>query len=106
MISLNSLSANVENAKYMDSIEGKTKSLKASFEALSTSTISSGFVKTVVGGGAGVLDALTSVTETLGTIPTMAMAATTALSLMGKNGGKQLICLFVRNCEVAQRCRL
>ena len=91
---------------YEESVEAKTKKLTASFEAFSSANISGGFLSGLMGAGSGILNFLTSITETLGTIPTMAIAATTALSLMGKNGGKQLICLFVRNCEVAQRCRL
>lgn len=41
-------SALAENEKYLDSISGRIEKMKASFEALSTSVIDSGFVKSII----------------------------------------------------------
>ena len=77
-------SALAENEKYLDSIGGKLAQFRASFEALSSSTISSNLIKGVIGFGTVAIDTLTSIIDNLGTIPTLLTAIGGILGKMGK----------------------
>jgi len=77
-----------ENSKYLDSIAGKTAQLTANFEALSTAFLDSEFVKGVVDVGSGILSTITSITEKLGSIPTLVTAIVTAVALFKKDAGR------------------
>lgn len=61
-------SAMEENAKYLDSIAGRMDQLKASFESLSNTVISSDLVKTVVSAGTTILDILNGILDVTGSI--------------------------------------
>ena len=70
--SLNSTgSAQRENEKYLDSIEGRVANLKTSFQELSSVTLDSGFVKGLISGFTQVLDIITTVIDKIGVIPTI-----------------------------------
>lgn len=64
-------SAAAENAKYMESIQGRLDTLKASWQALSNTAIDSDFVKTLVSGLTDVVDLLDNVINTLGSFGTI-----------------------------------
>ena len=70
--SLNSTgSAQRENEKYLDSIEGRVANLKTSFQELSSVTLDSGFVKGLISGFTQVLEIVTTVIDKIGVIPTI-----------------------------------
>ena len=56
-------SAMAENEKYLDSITGKLNQLTASWEQLSTGLLSNEFLKTVIDGLRGILDAFNNLNE-------------------------------------------
>lgn len=62
-------SADKENEKFINSIEGRLAQFQAQFESTSVSVLDSGLVKGVVNTGSGLLGAVQWLTETLGTIP-------------------------------------
>lgn len=59
-------SALAENEKYLDSIQGKIDQLKASWQAMSTTVISSDFIKGAVDAGRIFVDVLTWIIDKLG----------------------------------------
>lgn len=61
-------SADEENQKYLDSIEGRMNSLESSFQRFSQSAMSSGLIKGIVSGGTVALDLLTAITDKVGTL--------------------------------------
>ena len=69
---------------YQESVESKSKKLTASLEGLSTTFLNSSFVKGGLDISSGLVGGLTKIIDTLGTIPTLAGAASIALSAMGK----------------------
>ena len=70
--SLNSTgSAQRENEKYLDSIEGRVANLKTAFQELSSVTLDSGVVKGLISGFTQVLDIITTVIDKIGVIPTI-----------------------------------
>ena len=72
-------SAAEENARYLDSVAGKTAQLQASFEQLSNTLINSGVIKFFLDLGIGATDAANAFAEFAGTLPTL----TTALVTLG-----------------------
>ena len=75
---------------YDKSVEAANKRLTASFEELSSTLINSDLIKFFVDLGSKGLNALTGINKGLGTIPTLAGAAVAALSLLGKNAGRNM----------------
>ena len=69
------------NAIYLDSIQGRTAQLKASFEELSTAAINSGEVKGLVSALTGVVNAITAVVQRVGMLPPL-LAAIIAYKLV------------------------
>ncbi len=67
-------SAFKENQKYVNSLEGKINQLKLSFEKMYSSMLSSNLLK-------GVVDGITKLVTTFGNLPSVVVAATTALLL-------------------------
>ena len=59
-------SAMAENEKYLDSIEGRLQKLKATFQELSNTTISSGFLKGLVSTGTGLLTVIDKLISAFG----------------------------------------
>lgn len=64
-------SAQRENEKYLDSIEGRVANLKTAFQELSSVTLDSGVVKGLISGFTQVLDIITTVIDKIGVIPTI-----------------------------------
>lgn len=60
-----------ENEIYMDSIQGRIDSLKASHQALSADFVQSDFLKVLVTGATGFLDVLDAIASKLGTVGTL-----------------------------------
>jgi TP901 family phage tail tape measure protein len=88
-VALNSAgSAYRENLKWLNSIEAKQQKARAAFEAFSTSIMSSDLIKGYYDTQTGILGFLTTLTEQLGALPTLAAAAAAALSF--KNIGSDI----------------
>lgn len=69
------------NAIYLDSIQGRTAQLKASFEGLATTTINSGDVKGLVSALTGIVNVLNSIVKVTGLLPPI-LAAITAYKIV------------------------
>lgn len=84
-------SADAENAKYLDSIQGKLAQFQAQFQSASTSVLDSGFVKGTIDAGSGILGFFNTLIDKLGVLPGLiAPVASLLLSMNGKGviGGK------------------
>lgn len=79
-------SAMKEYDTYLNHIEAKQKRLEASMQAFSASIIDTNMIKGFYDSSAGILDFFTSLTDALGSIPSLAAAAAAGLSLI-KNIG-------------------
>ena len=64
-------SAARENAKYLDSIEGKIKAFQSAWEQLSYHVMSSDFIKSVVSIGTELIKILDKLVQDIGTLPTL-----------------------------------
>lgn len=78
-------SAANENEKYLDSILGKVAQFEAAFETLSATFIDSDLVKFVVDSGTTILDIITGLIDALGSLNTVAILASAALSFGNVN---------------------
>ena len=72
--------AAAENEKYMNSMQGKTDALIASWQALSNTFLSSDFLKGLIDSGNTALTILDDITDTLGTVPVLFGVISGALS--------------------------
>ena len=84
-------SADAENAKHLDSIEGKMQQFQATFQSLSTSILDSGLVKGTIDAGSGILGFFNTLIDKLGILPGLIAPVTSLLlSMNGKSiiGGK------------------
>lgn len=84
-------SADAENAKYLDSIQGKLAQFQAQFQSASTSVLDSGFVKGTIDAGSGILGFFNTLIDKVGVLPgLLAPVASLLLSMNGKSiiGGK------------------
>lgn len=79
-------SADKENEKHLDSIEGKLEQFRAKFQATSTEILSSDFLKGAVDTGSGLLGAVQWIIENLGTIPGL-IAPISAMVASNMNAG-------------------
>lgn len=77
-------SAANENAKYLESLQGRITSLQASLQTLSASFLSSDFLGGAVAGVNAFIQAITGVINTLGPVPSLMLAVGTAMSVMDK----------------------
>lgn len=79
-------SADEENAKFLDSIEGKMQQFQATFQSLSTSILDSELVKGTVDFGSGILSFLNTLISKLGTLPGLIAPITNLLlNMSGKS---------------------
>lgn len=78
------------NDKRMESIDAKTKIFTATLDGMWQSLINDGAIKGTVEVGTNILSFVTNINKGLGTIPTLAGAAVAALSLLGKNAGRNM----------------
>ena len=74
-------SAAAEQAKWMESLEARIGKLKASWQSLSETFMSSDFLKGLMDFGIGFMDTIEGVIENIGVIPTILTAVTAGLSL-------------------------
>ena len=84
-------SADAENAKYLDSIQGKLAQFQAQFQSASTSVLDSGLVKGTIDAGSGILGFFNTLIDKLGVLPGLIAPVTSLLlSMNGKGivGGK------------------
>lgn len=84
-------SADAENAKYLDSIQGKLAQFQAQFQSASTSVLDSGFVKGTIDAGSGILGFFNTLIDKVGVLPgLLAPVVSLLLSMNGKSiiGGK------------------
>ena len=77
-------SAAKENERQMDSIEGKVRQLKASFEAFSNSVLSSGLFKSVISGLTTSINLVSKLVDRFGALPTTLAMATAAWRIYNK----------------------
>lgn len=77
-------SAAKENERQMDSIEGKVRQLKASFEELSNSVLSSGLFKSVISGLTTSINLVSRLVDRFGALPTTLAMATAAWRIYNK----------------------
>lgn len=80
-------SAAKENAKYMDSIQGKLNNLQSSWQALSATLVSSDFLKGAIDGVRLFIDLLDTLAGSLGTFPVLMAGLSGVLTGLGKKGG-------------------
>ena len=77
-------SAAAENAKYLDSLQGRIDVMTASLQALSTSALDSGFLKGGISAITSLISGFTSLIDTVGLLPAAIGAATAGFSMFGK----------------------
>ena len=82
-------SALAENAKYLDSIQGRLAQLDASFQSLSTHVLDSGIVKYTVSFLTTIVKITDNITKLSGALPPIAAAVSGILSIMQANGKLQ-----------------
>ena len=97
-------SAAQENAKYLDSLQGRIDVMTASLQALSTSALDSGFLKGGVSAITSLISGLTSLIDTVGLLPAAIGAATVAFSMFGKgvayiDGSNKKLKIFGKTLE-------
>lgn len=78
--------AAAENEKYLESMQGRINSTKASWQALANSFMSSDFLKGLISGGQTFLDILNNIVSTIGTLPTILATITGYFAI--KNVGR------------------
>ena len=78
-------SALQENARYLDSIEGKINTLQSAFQKLTTGTIDSKNIKEAITLVTGLVNTLSGLIKTVGPAPVIIGAATLALGTFNKN---------------------
>lgn len=84
-------SADAENAKYLDSIQGKLAQFQAQFQSASTSVLDSGLVKGTIDAGSGILGFFNTLIDKAGVLPgLLTPIASLFMSMNGKGliGGK------------------
>lgn len=84
-------SADAENEKFLDSIQGKLAQLQATFQSTSTSILDSGLVKGTIDAGSGILGFFNTLINKAGVLPgLLAPIGSLLLSMNGKGiiGGK------------------
>lgn len=81
-------SADAENAKYLDSIQGKLAQFQAQFQSASTSVLDSGLVKGTIDAGSGILGFFNTLIDKAGVLPGL---LTPIASLLMSMNGKGLI---------------
>ena len=81
--------AEAKFASYTDSVAASQKRVTASFEGLSSALLNNGTYSGVLDIISGMLSGVTGIVKNLGTIPTLIAAITVAMSIMGKNAGRQ-----------------
>lgn len=85
-------SAYAEQEKWLDSLEAKTQQFEAALQELSVTFMNSDFLKGLVDSGTTLLSVLSKIIDKFGTIPTLAVAVTAAMSF--KNIGKDKMFSF------------
>ena len=73
-------SAMEEHEKWLESLEAKTKQFQAAWEGLSQAFMDDDFLKQAVDLGTKFLSTITDIIDAIGTVPTLFIAAMTALS--------------------------
>lgn len=77
-------SASAENAKYLDSMQGRIDSMVMSFQAMSTSAMDSGFLKGGISAITALIDGFTKLIDTAGVLPTILGGVTAGFSVFNK----------------------
>lgn len=88
-----------ENESYLASMEGKINALKASYQALSNTFLSSDFLKKLIDDGNTALTVLDDITKTIGALPVLIGAVSGALSGFKNIGRTKMFVL--KQCEYA-----
>lgn len=80
-------SAETENAKYVDSIEGKVNVIKASAQEISTTTFDTDFIKDFLDGVNQLINKANQLVDSFGAIPVLIASIGSAYGLMNKKFG-------------------
>lgn len=97
-------SAAQEQAKWMESLEAKTQELQAAWQELAMTFLDSDFLKGLIDSGTGLLELLTDIIDTIGTLPTL--GATIGAAMSFKNVGElinQFRYLIILRIEYAHK---
>lgn len=89
-------SAMEEHSKWMESLEAKVKQFTAAWEELSQAFMDDSFLKGLVDAGTDVLSVLTKIVDTLGTLPTLFIAVSAAMSFKNIGRDKMFSLLIIR----------
>ena len=90
-------SALAENEKYLNSIEGKMQKFRASFEAMSTSILSSGMVKGFIEIGTAITGIVTKMSQMHVLLPSIVAAITAISSIRTANKANSILGLITGN---------
>lgn len=74
-------SAAVENAKYLDSLAGKTEKFNSAFQKLSSDVMDSDFLKGLIDSGTVLLNVLDKIVDVFGVMPTLTAGITAGLGV-------------------------
>lgn len=94
-------SATAEYNVYTQSVEAHAKQMEASMQAFSKSVLSTDVINVGYDIGSGLLDVLTGIADVLGSIPTLATAAMTAVTLFTGKGRSIVIYAPLRENPLA-----
>lgn len=94
-------SATAEYDVYTQSVEAHAKQMEASMQAFSKSALSTDVINAGYDMGSGLLDMLTGIADVLGSIPTLATAAMTAVTLFTGKGRSIVIYAPLRESPLA-----
>lgn len=94
-------SATAEYDVYTQSVEAHAKQMEASMQAFSKSALSTDVINAGYDMGSGLLDMLTGIADVLGSIPTLATAAMTAVTLFTGKGRSSVIYAPLREAPLA-----
>lgn len=94
-------SATAEYGVFEESVAAHAKRMEASMQAFSQSALSTDLITTGYDAASGVLDALTQITDLLGSIPSLATAAATAFTLFTGKGRSIVIYAPLREIPLA-----
>lgn len=89
--------AAAENEKYLESMQGRINSTKASWQALANSFMSSDFLKGLISGGQTFLDILNNIVSTIGTLPTILATITGYFAI--KNVGRTKMFVLIKYAD-------
>ncbi len=93
-------SAMAEHEKWMESLEAKVKQFTAAWEELSLVFMDDSFLKGLIDAGTTILSVLTKIVDTIGTLPTLLIAVSTAMSFKNIGRDKTFSLFNIKNIPI------